>query len=169
MSESSRLARTRHTFGVLRDNEADWVFGRTLQYMSVGAAQSGECLDAARRINEKDPDSWVVEWSRVGEKVERHGRESASIGCNTSAKYSYLRASNYYRTAEYGCRPASPSFHVLWEKSVVCFREAVKYFKHPVMAVEVPVEGYMLPGYYWRACGDDVRPTIVLVGGNDVQ
>jgi len=167
MSDANRLARTRHTFGVLRDHEADWVFGRTLQHMNVGGAQAGECLYAARRIDEKTPESWANEWSRVAEMVERHGDESLSRGRTTSAKYSYLRASNYYRTAEYGTRPSHPSFQSLWEKSVRCFRDAAKLFGDPVTGVEVPVEGYRLPGYYWRASADEPRPTLILVGGND--
>ena len=167
MSDPNQLARTRHTFGVFRDHEADWVFGRTLQHMNVGAAQTGESLDAARKIDEKMPDSWAREWGRVAEMVEKHGDESLSMGRTTSAKYSYLRASNYYRTAEYGVRPSHPSFNALWEKSVKCFHEAAKCFRDPVTIVEVPVDGYMLPGYYWRASADESRPTLILVGGND--
>jgi pimeloyl-ACP methyl ester carboxylesterase len=167
MSDSNQVARTRHTFGVFRDHEADWVFGRTLQHMNVGAAQIGECLDAARKIDLKRPDGWIDEWKRVAEMVERHGDESLGRGHTTSAKYSYLRASNYYRTAEYGAPPSHPLFQTLWEKSVRCFREAARLLRHPVTDVEVPVDGFRLPGYYWRADPVEPRPTLILVGGND--
>ena len=167
MSDSNQLARTKHTFGVFKDPEADWVFSRTLQYMNVGAAQIGECLDAARRIDEREPDSWIKEWSRIAEMVEELGDESLDQGHTTSAKYCYLRASNYYRTAEYGAPPNHPMFQTLWEKSVECFGKAASCFIHPVSRVMVPIDMYELPGYYWRSSARETSPTLVLVGGND--
>jgi len=167
MSDSNQLARTKHTLGVFKDNETDWVFGRTLQYMSVGAAQIGECLYAASKIDEKNPDSWIKEWSRIAEIVEKHGDESLSKGHQVSAKYSYLRASNYYRTAEYGATPSNPLFNVLWEKSVECFRKGAKCFNDPVTIGHVPINGYRLPGYYWRSPAGETCPTIIFIGGND--
>jgi len=167
MADSKRIARTRHTFGVFRDPETDWVFSRTLQYMNVGAAQVGECLSAASKIDEGDPDSWMNEWSRVAEMVEALGDESLDRGHATSAKYSYLRASNYYRTAEYGAPPTHPSFRRLWERGVDCFRKAARCFRDPVTVVDVPVDGYRLPGYFWRSHEGEKRPTLVLIGGND--
>ena len=167
MSDTKQVARTRHTFGLFRDKEADWVFGRTLQYMSSGGAQIGECLDAANKIDEKDVDSWISEWSRVAEMVERHGDESYDHGRLVSAKYSYLRATNYYRTAEYGAPPKHPRFQPLWEKSVDCFHKALNCFNDPVSKVEVPTGGYRLPGYYWRISNFETAPTLILVGGND--
>ena len=169
MSNSDQpVARTRHLFGVFKDHETDWVFNRTLQHMYVGAAQIGECLYAAKRIDEKDLESWIREWTNVAQMVEGHGDESMRGGHAVSARGSYLRASNYYRTAEYGTPPSHPRFHELWRKSVECFRRASKLFDPPVQVVEVPFEGYSLPGYFWHADSSrEASPTLILVGGND--
>lgn len=167
MSDSNQLARTKHTFNLFRDHETDWVFNRTLQYMNVGAAQIGECLATARRIDEINSDSWITEWKRTAEMVEKHGDISYKHGHKVSAKYSYLRASNYYRTSEYGAPPSHPLFHKLWEKSTNCFQKAAKCLKTPIQSIKVPIDEYQLPGYYWQSPKETTQPTIILVGGND--
>ncbi|MBE0447453.1 MAG: alpha/beta fold hydrolase [Actinobacteria bacterium] len=155
-------------FGIFKNREADWVFKRTLAYMSEKAAETGECLHVARKINERDAESWINEWAELAAKVEKQAEESLRSGCKVSAKESFLRASNYYRTAEYGCVPSHPRFHELWEKSVACFHKACPLFDPPVQIVEVPFKGKKLPGYFWHP--DDTkakRPTLMAVGGYD--
>jgi len=48
---------------------------RTLGSMNVNAAEVGERFDAARRIDERDPDGWSHERARVGEEMLRQTRE----------------------------------------------------------------------------------------------
>jgi pimeloyl-ACP methyl ester carboxylesterase len=161
-------ARSDNTFGVFKDGETDWVFKRTLEMMSEKAAEIGECLHVARCIDENDGESWVREWAALAERVEAQGDESLAQGARISARESYLRASNYYRTAEYGCGPTHPRFHELWAKSVETFHKTCPLFDPPVQIVEVPFEGYRLPGYFWRPDNSGTpRPTIVCVGGSD--
>jgi dipeptidyl aminopeptidase/acylaminoacyl peptidase len=46
--------------------------------------------------------------------------------------------------------------------------KALPLFEHPVRAVEVPVGGRMLPGYFWRPDpSNTARPTIIVAGGTD--
>ena len=154
--------------GVFRDHEMDWVFKRTLTYMGEKAAEIGDCLYAARNIDEKDPESWIETWAQLGARVERQAQESLNTGDRISAREGFLRASNYYRTAEYGCTPSHPRFHELWEKSVAAFRRACPLFEPPVEAVEIPFDGYTLPGYFWQPDKTGKpRPTFMAVGGND--
>ena len=115
------IARSPYSFGVFKDHETDWFFKRTLEYMVEKAAEIGECLYVARRIDETDGESWIKEWAELAEKVEKAGDESLNGGHKISARESFLRASNYYRAAEYGTPPYHPRFHELWEKSRECF------------------------------------------------
>ena len=166
-------ARSPDGFGVFRNHETNWVFKRTLEFMSEKAAETGECLYVARRINghkahETDGESWIGEWADLAARVEALAEESLRHGRKVSAREAFLRASNYYRTAEYGCVPEHPRFHELWQKSVDCFRKACPLFDPPVQAIEVPFDGKMLPGYFWRPDESDTpRPTLIAVGGND--
>ncbi|MGD2246991.1 MAG: alpha/beta hydrolase [Candidatus Methanofastidiosia archaeon] len=162
------VGRSPYSFGVFKDHETDWFFKRTLEYMNEKAAEIGECLYVARKIDETDGESWITEWASLAERVENQGKESLRQTHVISARESFLRASNYYRAAEYGCLPSHPRFHELWEKSRTCFHAACPLFDPPIEIIEVPFEGKYLPGYYWRPTGSDGNyPTLICVGGND--
>jgi len=162
------VGRSPYSFGVFKDNETDWLFKRTLSYMNEKAADIGECLYAAKRIDEKDIETWINEWTELAEKLEKQAEEALEEGHTVSARESFLRATNYYRTAEYGCVPSHPRFHDLWEKSRECFHSACPLFDPPIQIIEVPFEKYKLPGYYWRPDKSDTkRPTLIAAGGND--
>jgi len=161
-------ARAPHALGVLKGHEADWMFQRTLAYMNVGAAEIGECVYIAGRIDEADPESWPAEWAAVAARVDAQGDRALGRGEEVSARRAFLRASNYYRAAEYGCVPSDPRFHRLWEASVRAFRKAALLFDPPVQPIEIPFDGARLPGYFWRPDETDTaRPTLVVAGGND--
>jgi len=157
-------------FGVFSDHEADWAFKRTLGYLNEKAAQIGECLYAARRIDEKDGESWIREWAELGARLEQQAQGALAQRHEISAREAFLRAANYYRTAEYATPPTHPRFHELWQKSVACFQSACALFDPPVERIEIPFEGRPLPGYFWRPdASRAARPTYVAVGGNDTS
>jgi hypothetical protein len=161
-------ARAPHALGVFAGHEADWMLQRTLAYMSVGAAEIGECLHVARRIDERDADSWPREWAALAARVDEMGHEALAAGAVADARRAFLRACNYYRAAEFGCAPSHPRFDALWMASVAAFRRAAPLFDPPVQAIEVPFDGSRLPGYFWRpdATGRE-RPTLFVAGGHD--
>jgi len=155
-------------FGVFKNHETDWVFKRTLQYAYVGAAQVGECLYVAKSIKEKGNEYWSDEWCRIAERLEKQADTSLMQGNKISARDAYLRACNYYRTAEYGTSPNDDMFEIAWQKSRECFHKACPLFEPAIQIIEVPFEGKMLPGYFWRPDTTDTkRPTLFSVGGND--
>lgn len=162
------VGRSPYSFGVFKDHETDWVFKRTMEYMIEKAAEIGECLYVAKKIDETDGESWIKEWAELASRVEKQAEEALEKGHTISARESFLRATNYYRTAEYGCPPSHLRFHELWEKSRKCFHKACPLYNPPIQIIEVPFEGRKLPGYYWRPDHSDTkRPTLIAVGGND--
>ena len=170
LKKKSKLGagRSSNVFNVFKDHEANWVFRRTLEYMSEKAAEIGECLYVAGKINEKDSQSWIDQWEELAKKLEDGAEEALKGGYNVSAKELFLRACNYYRTAEYGALPTHPKFHTLWEKSRNCFHKACSLFEAPIHIIEVPFDGKKLPGYFWRPDNSSKkRPTLFSVGGND--
>lgn len=155
-------------FGIFEDAECDFIFRRTLEYMGVGAAEIGECLYVARRINTKDGESWISEWTNLAHRVEEQGDLSLEKGNVVSARESYLRASNYYRNAEYSTPPNDPRFDSLWKLSQMAFHKACPLFEPEIKIIEVPFEGTMLPGYFWQPDSTGTkRPTLFSIGGND--
>ena len=159
-------ARSPDGLGIFKDHETDWVLKRTLEMMSEKAAEIGECLYAAGRIDERKTESWISEWAALAGRVEAQAKGSLQAGNLASARDSFLRASNYYRTAEYGTPPGHPRFHELWQKSVDCFQQACPLFDPPVQTLSIPFEGFLLPGYFWQAAEDGllVQPFWLLAG-----
>ena len=161
-------ARSPDGLGIFKDHETDWVLKRTWEQMSEKASETGELLFAARQIDETDGESWINVWANLGELIFTHAQEALDAGHPVSAREAFLRASNYFRTAEYGCSPRHPRFHELWSKSVAAFQAACPLFDPPIQILNVPFEKWTLPGYFWRPKDDDhKRPTFVSLGGND--
>lgn len=162
------VGRSSFNFEVFKDKEMNWVFRRTLEFMNEKAAEIAECLYAARRIEEEDGESWINQWASLASRVEALGDESLSNGHSISAREAFMRASNYYRTAEYGTLPSHPEFHNLWERSVKSFHKVCPLFSPPIETHMVPFEDKKLPAYFWRPDdSDSPRPTLIVAGGND--
>ncbi len=160
--------RSAASFGLFKDAETDWFFKRTLEFMYEKAAEIGECLYAARRINEDDGETWISEWADLARRVEAHAEGALERGNLVTAREALWRASNYYRTAEYGTPPRHPLFHQLWERSVRCFQASCALFDPPIRVIEVPYEGDKLIGYFWQhRCATETAPTLIAAGGND--
>lgn len=81
---------------------------RATSYAPYGGAEIGECLATAARIREGDFESWHVEWRRTAERVNAVAARALSDGHRLSAREAFLRASNYYRTAEFFLAPDDP-------------------------------------------------------------
>lgn len=113
MKKSLITAARSPAFGLFKDRETDWTFRRTLEFLGEKGAETGECLYAARRIDERDGDSWILEWSDLADRVAERGDVSLEKGHIVSARECFLRASNYFRTVEYGTSPAHPRFEPL--------------------------------------------------------
>jgi pimeloyl-ACP methyl ester carboxylesterase len=161
-------ARSLNTLGLFRDHETDWLFKRSLEYAGIGCAEIGECLAAARKIDERDAETWIRAWAALASRVEAQGEESMRGGQAVSARACFLRAMNYYRSAEYACAPDHPRFHELWRASVACMAKALPLLDGAAERVEIPFEGMVLPGYFWRPDrSGERRPTLVFVGGHD--
>lgn len=147
-----------------------------------GGADIGECLSTAYKIKEKDFESWYNEWLKTADRVSKYGDQCLSSGHKISALDSYLRASNYYRTAEFFLHenPADPRISETWEKSVKMFQKAANLFSHHFEQVEIPynensISSNSLPGYFYMPNEDSnsstsknsTRPTLILFTGFD--
>ncbi|TVP81909.1 MAG: alpha/beta fold hydrolase [Alkalicoccus sp.] len=162
---AARAANSLHLF---KGHEANWMLQRTLAYMNVKAAELGECLYVAGRIDEKNAESWPTEWADLAARIEKQGDGALLEGEPISARESFQRASNYYRAAQYGCVPSHPRYHELLDKSIACFHKAIPLVNSPIQKIEVPFEGSRLPGYFARPDNSDTkRPTLFVAGGND--
>jgi len=139
-----------------------------LNHLTYGGAAAGEVIYAASRVDEKNLESWVEEWSALAARLEAEAATSLEKGHRVSARESYLRAFTYYRTASLCLPVGDPRFRATWEMMRSCFRRAARLFKPPIEAVEVPYEDTTLPAYFVPASeGDERRPTAIVIGGGE--
>ncbi|WP_458087876.1 alpha/beta hydrolase family protein [Streptomyces malaysiensis] len=144
---------------------------RAAGFANYGGADLGEVIATARNIAEGDEEGWHRAWKATAERVEAIGRQSLADGHRVSAREALLRASNYYRTAEFFLRenPATDQeVTLLSSRSRDTFAAAAGLFDTPVEAVAIPYEDTTLPGYLFLVDDSGTpRPTVVYTSGYD--
>ncbi|MCZ0971056.1 alpha/beta hydrolase [Streptomyces albulus] len=143
---------------------------RSFGHIAYGGADFGEVVVTTQRITAGDYDSWHDEWLATADRVADEGRTALAGGHRVSARDAFLRASNYYRSAEFFLHGDATDPRILhaYDASVRCFRQAAALFTPVIEPVEIPYEDTVLPGYLYRA--DDsgtARPTVVMFNGFD--
>ena len=144
---------------------------RAAGYADYAGAQLGEVLVTCRQIPEGDEEAWSAQWSATAARVEGIGRDALTAGHRVSAREGLLRASNYYRTADF-YRRENPAVDAesarLARASQQTFADAAALLDTPARAVRIPYQDTTLPGYVFLA--DDSgrpRPTVLYHGGYD--
>jgi pimeloyl-ACP methyl ester carboxylesterase len=134
-------------------------------------ADLGEVLATARTIRDGDEESWLRGWRATAERVHAIANTSAEQGHRVSAQHAYLRASNYYRTAEFFRRtkPADdPDVQALSRLSRQTFVDAARLMDRPVEQISIPYEDTALPGYLFLVDRTGrPRPTLIYTNGYD--
>ena len=74
---------------------------RAISEIYYKGADIGECFSTAYRIKEGDFESWHQEWLKTAKRIHKYAEECLAAGHKISAREAYLRASNYYRVAEF--------------------------------------------------------------------
>src|ERR1700677_1072448 len=66
-----------------------------------GGADLGEVLATTRVIRNGDEAGWFTAWRATADRVHAIADNALAEGHRVSAREAFLRASNYYRTAEF--------------------------------------------------------------------
>jgi alpha-beta hydrolase superfamily lysophospholipase len=155
---------------VFEDQTFSFELLRTISYAPYSGADIGECLSAASHIREGDFESWYEHWSKTARRVHALADSALQQRKRVSAREAYLRASNYYRSAEFFLHgnPHDPRILATWGNSRATFHQAIKLMDTPIEQVLIPYEGTFLPGYYYRPDNSQQpRPTLMVHGGYD--
>jgi dienelactone hydrolase len=120
------------------------------------------------REHDGDPDSaWKEEWERMGDQVAKIADDAEQKGRRITAGNNYMRAGNYYYSAERFVVPG-PEKEAVYQKAWRCYRAALQRLYPNVEFIDVPYEGKSLPAYFMKAPGVTGRaPTVVLFDGMD--
>jgi pimeloyl-ACP methyl ester carboxylesterase len=136
-----------------------------------GGADLGEVLATARSIRNGNEEDWFRSWRDTADRVRRIGDDALGAGHHVSARSAFLRASNYYRTAEFFRRenPANDAEALGAARlSRETFATAISLMDHPARRIEIPCEPLALPGYLFLVDDSgEPRPTVVYTNGYD--
>ncbi|MFI9103284.1 alpha/beta hydrolase family protein [Streptomyces fildesensis] len=143
---------------------------RSMSHIAYGGADFGEVVSTGERIVEGDYASWYTEWLATADRVSGEAEKALAAGHRVSARDGFLRASNYYRSAEFFLHghPCDPRHDHAYDRSVACFRAAAALFTPIIEPVEIPYEDTTLPGYLYRVDDSGTpRPTLIMHNGFD--
>ncbi len=170
--ENSDIVRSAVRVEGFRDDEFNYQLIRALGVADYGGSTVGECLAVAAEITDGSPRSWTLAFERLARRVEERGRRCLAAGRRTSGRDHLLRASTYYRTAEYYAEGDAGRSRQTGERSRACFRDAAALLDPEVELVDIPFEGGSLPGYLVRPRREPTgekgaAPTLIGIGGFD--
>jgi pimeloyl-ACP methyl ester carboxylesterase len=143
---------------------------RNLGFMYYGGSDLGEMIATTGEIIEGDFDSWYDGWHRRGERVLKRAQHYRATGHLVSAREAFLRASTYFRMAEFYLHgnPDDPRILDDSRASEKAYADAAELTGPTWEPIEIPYEDTTLPGYFYKV--DDsgaARPTLIFHGGFD--
>jgi hypothetical protein len=144
---------------------------RAIGFAVDGGADINEVMLTAAAIPEGDEEAWMREWEAVANRVNQWGDESLERGDKVGAREAFLRASAYYRSAEFYRRKDpknDPHVLRLFGRSRQALVKAGKLLDGPFEEISIPYGEHKLPGYLFLV--DDSgrpRPTIIYTNGFD--
>ncbi|WP_123054555.1 alpha/beta hydrolase [Clostridium sp. JN-1] len=143
---------------------------RLLGATAWGAADIGEVLSTAGEIKDGNTESWCAEWTQTAKRLDNFANLCYFSNSFISASESYLRASNYYRTAGFYLHEDhdNSKYLNLYSESLRCFSNVVKLSNLVIEPVKIPYEDIELPGYFYHAKKTkDPSPTIITLNSLD--
>ncbi len=145
-------------------------FVRNLGFMYYGGADLGEMIATAESIVEGDFESWFGRWRERAERILARAEAYLAAGHQVSARGGFLRASTYFRMAEFYLHgnPADQRILSTSRASQKAYAQGAALSGPTWQSVEIPYEGTTLPGYFYKPdTSDKPRPTIIFHGGYD--
>jgi len=134
---------------------------RALGYATAGGADINETLHALGNIEAGDPESWYDGWVSLADSVKRDADRYThdQMGRGNAL----LKASNYYRTAEFLLYPDDPRKLETYHKSVSAFYEGLDAQNVTYEKIEIPYQESYLDGLFFPGDVSQQGNTLILV------
>lgn len=141
-------------------------FRRALGETQEGGGAVSEVFLAASRMKPGDAESWHAEWLRIAEHNDNRGDMEEAAGHVRTAMNCWLRAADYYRSAEFWLLPNDPRRLATFDRCEHASRKWLRYVGGE--AVQVPYErGVAMPAYFVKPRNVVKPPVLISFGGLD--
>lgn len=141
---------------------------RALGQTPYGGADTGEILETIKHIESGDAESWFEAWYATAERVRLMGE---NLEDPVSRGRAFLRAHNYYRTAEFLLDQNDRRRKVTWAKNTLSFYAGLDALGVVYQKITIDYESGHINALYFP--GDTAareigrRPLIIACGGVD--
>jgi pimeloyl-ACP methyl ester carboxylesterase len=152
-----QLSRGAARLAAFDNAEMDFQLMRSLGAVAFGGGSVGEIARARAGIVDGDPASWVAAFSALAAQVE-----APKAGGDTLRGEAALRASMYWRAAEYYARPEHAA--ALGRKSRIVFQAAMELLGIACETIVVTLNGESLTGYLLPPALSEKTPAPLIVG-----
>ena len=153
------------------DADMDAQLARTLIGAYAGAADLGEAIATAQRVEAGDYEGWHAEWGRTAKTAAAAADHAAERGLDSLAGPAYLRAAEYRRQSYFFLRNDLSDERVQagYREHQSLFRRALPFLPLTVEPVSIPFGSILLNGYLLRPDGNGhaARPTVLFPSGFD--
>lgn len=151
------------------DPDFSFQYVRVLAAAQDGASTIGECFQTAGRIEAFDRDGWHREWLATAERGVARAEAAKAAGHRLTARANWIRATNYFRAAEFFLDPTDPRRLPTFDRIEACSHRALALFEPAGEVVKVPYEnGAHLDAYFLPTpVGQGPRPAVIAFGGLD--
>ena len=120
---------------------------------------------AASNIEEGNFESWYEQWYKLAIRINGLADDALKNGHKESAKECYLRASEYYRAAEFYLHgnKKDQRIYEAWQKSRDCFLKFSQLSSNIIEPIKIPYEGTDLPGYFYKSDESKKPHSIIII------
>ena len=138
---------------------------RVLNEVANDGADVTECLETIGLIHGGDASGWYDAWATT---AKRNVARAEGARDQVSKGLAYLRAHNYWRTAEFLLKPDDLRRPPAWTSQVDAFDRGLEALGIAHERTSVPYEkGALRAIFYPGPAGWETKPLIVFVGGED--
>jgi pimeloyl-ACP methyl ester carboxylesterase len=137
---------------------------RVLWSAPFDGADLGEVITAVRSVRRADFESWHASWSRLAREVTSRAE---GIAHPVSRGKALLRASTYWRAAEFYLTPTDPRRVEASRSARACFDRALSTLGVRATRSRVPYADAEMETIFLRASGPDRHGVLVVHGGFD--
>jgi len=110
---------------------------------------------------------WGPNWQAMGEIHEALGREAEALDRTVSATAAYQRAAWCYHLGKFLWFEDLELHGELRDRAVTVYQKTLPHLDPPAERLEIPFEGYVIPGHLRRPSGLNRAPLVLLVPGLD--